>query len=78
MREPILLPNDLILMPAPESLRCAAAQRARLYRGIQVAVARELSVTEGHVSLVVRGKRTSERVLRALAAAVARLEQEAA
>ncbi len=61
-----------------KNLTLRIAQRARLYRGIQVAVARELGLTEGHVSLVARGLRTSSRVTRALAEAVARLEKEAA
>jgi len=54
------------------------ARLARIYRGIQVAVARDLHVTEGHVSLVVRGQRRSRRVEAALAAAVRRLQKEAA
>jgi len=61
-----------------KNLTLRRALRARLYRGIQVAVARQLGVTEGHVSLVVRGRRTSSRVLQALAEAVARLEKAAA
>jgi hypothetical protein len=54
------------------------ARRARIYRGIQVTVARELGVTEGHVSLVARGLRSSQRVEKALAAAVLAIERKAA
>lgn len=54
------------------------ARRARIYRGIQVAVARDLGVSEGHVSLVVRGLRRSRRVEAALAEAVLRIQKEAA
>jgi len=54
------------------------ARSARFYRGIQAAVARALGVTEGHVSLVVRGLRTSTRVEKALAEAVLRIQKEAA
>jgi len=61
-----------------KNLTLRRAARARLYRGVQVAVARELGVTEGHVSLVVRGLRASDRVAAALARAVRRIEQEAA
>lgn len=56
----------------------ARARRARIYRGVQVAVARELGLTEGHVSLVARGLRSSARVELALATAVRRLEKAAA
>lgn len=83
--DPILLSNDTLLMPLSETAPAEPhrgtpelARRARIYRGIQVAVARALGVTEGHVSLVVRGLRSSSRVEEALAAAVRRLESEAA
>lgn len=61
---------------APQPL--ARFHRARLYRRVQVAVARELGVSEGHVSFVARGIRRSARVEAALAEAVARLERQAA
>jgi len=54
------------------------ARSARIYRGVQVSVARHLGVTEGHVSLVVRGLRSSRRVEAALAKAVLRIQKEAA
>jgi len=63
---------------ARKNLTLRRAARARLYRGVQVAVARYLGVSQGHVSLVVRGLRKSGRVAAALAEAVRRIEQEAA
>jgi len=54
----------------------AKARRSRFYRGVQVAVARSLGKSRGHVCLVARGQRTSRAVLEALATAVERFERE--
>lgn len=54
----------------------ARARRSRLYRGVQVAVAKSLGRSRAHVCLVARGLRTSRAVLEALAAAVERFERE--
>jgi hypothetical protein len=61
-----------------KKLTTSLIARARFYRGIQVSVARELQLSEAHVSLVRAGKRRSRRVEAALAAAVLRLQKEAA
>jgi len=52
--------------------------RARIYRGVQVKVAKQLGLSRAHISLVCRGLRTSRRVEKALAEAVLRIQQEAA
>jgi hypothetical protein len=54
------------------------ARRARIYRGVQIRVAESLGLSRAHVSLVCRGLRSSRRVEKALADAVARIEREAA
>jgi len=54
------------------------ARRARIYRGLQIAVASSLGLSRAHVSLVCRGLRTSRRVEKALAEAVRRIQKEAA
>jgi hypothetical protein len=54
------------------------ARRARIYRGLQLAVASQLGLSRAHVSLVCRGLRTSRRVEKALAEAVLRIQKEAA
>jgi len=53
------------------------ARRARLYRGVQIAVVKELGLSRSHVSLVCRGLRTSRRVEKALAEAVLRIQKKA-
>jgi len=54
------------------------ARRARIYRGVQAAVASELGLSRAHVSLVCRGLRRSRKVEAALASAVVRIQKEAA
>jgi hypothetical protein len=54
------------------------ARLARIYRGVQIAVASELGLSRPHVSLVCRGFRRSRRVEKALAEAVLRIQKQAA
>jgi transcriptional regulator with XRE-family HTH domain len=56
----------------------ALARRARIYRNIQVQVARELGVSRSHVSHICSGRRRSRRVEAALAAAVKKIQRQAA
>jgi len=51
------------------------ARRARIYRGAQIAVANDLNLSRAHISLVCRGLRTSQRVEKALAEMVQRIER---
>ena len=53
-------------------------ERARVLRGVQVAVARRLGISRAHVSLVVWGHRSSRRVALAVAEEVDRIEKTAA